>query len=120
MEKSVADTHKIYQRKAPRISWSEMEKEEQKSKKINSSGIRCLKIVQKAIYILALFILILILIVQIYNCILKFMMGPTYVETKIAPQNKALFPAMTICPVTAGYKEGVLKVFKHSFILIIY
>ena len=74
------------------------------------TSVKCMKLAQKAIYILVLFILILLLIVQIASCVEHYIIGPTYIETKIAPQHKALFPAMTICPVTAGYKANVLQV----------
>ena len=37
------------------------------------------------------------------------MKGPTYISSEIAPQQEAGFPAMTVCPVSNGYKEDVLK-----------
>ena len=81
--------------------------EEQKE---NKTKVKCLKITQKAIFISVVIILVLILISQIAGCIEHYMLGPTYIETKIAPQHKTRFPAMTICPVTAGYKADILQV----------
>ena len=85
--------------------------------KANESGfsVTCLKFVKKATYVLVLFILTLILLRQIYNCLLYYMEEPTYVETKFAPQHKALFPAMTICPLNDGYNEQNLMVFLFNF-----
>ena len=89
-------------------SWCKME-EDIKLKK-EGSKIRCLRFAQKAIYVLVLFILSLILLIQVFECIQTYYQEPTYVETKVAPQHKALFPAMTICPQNNGYNEEKLKV----------
>ena len=43
------------------------------------------------------------------QCIQKFKLGPTYIETEFLSQNEAEFPALTICPETIRYKEDVLK-----------
>ena len=96
-------------RKNTRCSWTRMEVGETKAK--NDTSIRCLKVAQKSIYVLVLFTLSLILLVQIFDCVNHYLNEPTYVETKVVPQNKALFPAMTICPQSNGYNEDTLKVF---------
>ena len=109
LKNSVAAKQSSHEKKLPTGSWLKMaEIEEEQSE--NRRSIKCLKITQKAVYILVLFILVLILILQIAKCFQTYMKGPTYIETKIAPQHRALFPAMTICPVTAGYREDVLQV----------
>ena len=109
MKQSVAGTKIIPQKKPRKVSWLKMDEEEKVTKQ-NNKTIKCMKIAQKSIYVLVLIILTFILLVQIYNCLAHWQNEPTYVETRIAPQHKALFPAMTICPVTAGYKEAVIKV----------
>ena len=107
--KNLAAANKFsHQEKFPIGAWLKMSETEEKQAKTETS-VRCLKITQKAVYILVLLILILLLIVQIASCVEHYMIGPTYIETKIAPQHKALFPAMTICPLV-GYKEDVLQV----------
>ena len=78
--------------------------------KQNYTTIRCLKRTLNAIHILLHLILILILVVQIAECIGKYLKVPTYIETKPTLQHKAIFPAMTVCPHTNGYKEDVLQV----------
>ena len=72
--------------------------------------INALKVVHTSIYITLLLVLNMVLLVQIYKCFDRYMKGPTYVETKIVSQNKALFPAITFCAVRGGYKAPVLKV----------
>ena len=47
---------------------------------------------------------------QVYQCLEKFASEPTYVSTHIVNQEKAQFPAITICPISKGYKEDVLLV----------
>ena len=45
------------------------------------------------------------------------MSEPTYVSTHIVNQEKAQFPAVTICPISKGYKEDVLQVGLTSSVL---
>ena len=40
---------------------------------------------------------------------MKFMEGPTYISSDIVSQKDAAFPAVTVCPISNGYKEDVLK-----------
>ena len=72
--------------------------------------IKLLKVLHNSTYFFLLFVLNIILLLQVYKCYEHYWEGPTYVETKIVPQSKALFPAMTICAVRGGYKKDVLKV----------
>ena len=74
--------------------------------------LNMLKIAHTSIYICLLLILNMVLLVQIYKCYDRYIQVPTYIETKIVPQRKALFPAITICAVRGGYKSEVLKVKK--------
>ena len=104
------DSATIIQGKKPKNSWFNMGKEDGKEKESESS-VRCLKWTKKAIYVFVLFILTLVLLGNIYSCLSHYWEEPTYVETKVAPQHKALFPAMTICPQNNGYNEQNLKVF---------
>ena len=56
-------------------------------------------------------------LLQVYKCLELFVSEPTYVSTHIVNQEKAQFPAITICPISKGYKEDVLQVKgkKHTF-----
>ena len=78
------------------------------SEKENERKITKLKFLQKGIYVVALFILILLLLVQTIQCVVKFARGPTYISSEIVPQKEAGFPALTICPESNKYKEDVL------------
>ena len=73
--------------------------------------VGCLPFALKIFYITGIIILTLVMLVEIYNCLIHYGTDPTYVEIKIAPQPKALFPALTICPQNDGYHEVTLKVF---------
>ena len=77
------------------------------------SYIKLLKVLNNLAYFFLLFVLNIILLVQVYKCCVHYLEGPTYVETKIVPQWKALFPAMTICGAgkDTNYKKDVLKVY---------
>ena len=91
-------------------SWVQMAYEESKMDKNKSSSNKCMKIIQKFLYVSVLLFLCFLLAMQIANCIKTYINFPTYVETKIVPQPDAIFPAMTICPVSNGYKKEVLEV----------
>ena len=120
---SSTDGASMDQKKVPTIAWPTLDKEE-KIKKKSSSSFTCLTVTNKSIYILVLLILNITLLRQIHECYIYYEKEPTYVESKITPQQKALFPAMTICPVSQGYKEEILKVvlffMQISYILYIY
>ena len=91
------------------FSWFKMGEEDEVTESKHGSKIRWLKLSQKAIYVFVLFILTLVLLMQIWNCLEHFYEEPTYVETRVAPQHKAMFPAMTICK-EGGYKEENFQV----------
>ena len=65
---------------------------------------------QKLGYLGVLLTLVLILVIQIVQLIIKYLEGPTYVETDIVPQHSATFPALTVCPEGEPYKKDVLAV----------
>ena len=65
---------------------------------------------QRLIYSCALFFLVGLFLIQTYQCLALYIEEPTYVATHIRKQNKAEFPAMTVCPLTDSIKEQVLKV----------
>ena len=95
----------------PKVAWKEKGKHERPS---------CpniwLEIANKFIYFVIVLILNITLLLQVYGCFGKFAKEPTYVETKLVPQQKALVPAMTFCPNSPGYKEDVLKVVLYLFL----
>ena len=72
--------------------------------------IKCLKVAHKVAYISAIAILVTVLGTQVNRCAIHFWSSPTYFATTFVPQQKALFPSLTICPVTAGYKKNILQV----------
>ena len=72
--------------------------------------IKCLKVTHKVAYMSAIAILITVLGTQVNRCAIHFWSAPTYFATTFVPQQKALFPSLTICPVTAGYKKNILQV----------
>ena len=110
------DLATVMQWKKPKVSWLNMQKDDKKENE-GKSSVRCLKWAQKTIYFLVLFTLTLVLIGNIYSCLLRFIEEPTYIETKVAPQHKALFPAITICPQRNGYNEQNLKVFLIKWLI---
>ena len=110
------DPAAVIQWKNLKVSWINMEKDDGKEKE-DESSVKCLKWAQKIIYFLVLLILTLVLLGNIYSCLSRYVEEPRYVETKIEPQNKALFPAMTICPQRGGYKEQILKVFLIQWVI---
>ena len=74
------------------------------------TDIKCLKVTHKIAYLSALGILVIVLGTQVHRCAIHFWSAPTYFATTFVSQQKALFPSITICPVTAGYKKDILQV----------
>ena len=91
-------------------SWIKVAYDTRKMEQNKPSSNKCMKIIQKFLYFSILIFLCFLLAMQITDCIKTYINFPTYVETKIVSQDKAIFPAMTICPVKDGYKKEVLKV----------
>ena len=108
--KFVSQNHKIERRNGrPDGFWPEISKEQQHPPN-NKWSIKCLKVTHNYIYYSILVFLNLLLLLQIYRCCDLFNKGHTYIETKVVPQTEILFPAVTICPATYGYKLDVLQV----------
>jgi len=49
---------------------------------------------------------------KVGQCLRTYFSEPTYYSTKIVPQKEAAFPALTVCPLSDGYKKDVLAVMK--------
>ena len=81
--------------------------------------IFCWRLLQRSVYGLALVALVLILLIQTYQCVILYLSEPTYFSTEVLAQRKVAFPAMTVCPEGGGYKEDVLQVLctTHSHII---
>ena len=92
-----------------------IKKDMNESSKSKSSPTSYLILVQNYMYVSVLIILTMVLLGQIWECLVKYANEPTYLETKVTQQQKALFPAMTICPQNEGYNEEHLKVEIHSY-----
>ena len=76
---------------------------------LNAVGMAKYKLCIQIVKIAFLLLLVSLLTIQVIRCIFKFIEVPTYVSSKILNQNKADFPAMTVCPDDNGYKADVLK-----------
>ena len=110
------DSHKSFKINSTWIKMAHAEK-----KRYNKANIKYMKIAQKLVYFAVLFVLIFILVIKVAECVETYFRHPTYIETKIVAQPKAIFPAMTVCPVKDGYKEDVLEVtniYTHTHIYI--
>ena len=94
----------------PIVPWINIEEGDIKAKESKLS-VKCLRFAERAVYFLVLFVLTIVLLWQTWRCLSHYIEEPAYVETKVSPQHKALFPAMTICPQYNGYNEQNLKVF---------
>ena len=62
------------------------------------------------IYIVVVLILGIILFWLCLKSILTYNQWPIYTETNIVSQHDAMFPSLTFCALSHGYKEDVLKV----------
>ena len=62
------------------------------------------------VYYAVHFALILLLCVAVINTLVTYNKWPIYTEVLVIPQNEAKYPAITMCPITNGYKEHVLQV----------
>ena len=78
----------------------------------NRSVSRCsVKTILKGIlYYTVTFALLGLLFTAIINTIIKYNKWPIYTEVLVVPQNEAKYPAITMCPISDGYKEHVLQV----------
>ena len=83
-----------------------------------SKVVLCYRVIQRSVFGLTLAVLVTLLGIQTVQCVIKYMGKPTYFETDIVPQERADFPAITICPDSSqAYKSDVLKVLaKYIFL----
>ena len=68
------------------------------------------RVLQRSVYALAVFILLVLTLIQTGRCLKLFLDEPTYFETSVKLQNEVEFPSITVCPDDGGYKKDVLKV----------
>ena len=62
------------------------------------------------LYYLVSFALIGLLLAAIINTLFQYNTWPIYTEVLVVPQNEAKFSAITMCPLSNGYKLDVLQV----------
>ena len=62
------------------------------------------------LYYLVSFALIGLLLAAIINTLFKYNTWPIYTEVLVVPQNEAKFSAITMCPLSNGYKLHALQV----------
>ena len=74
------------------------------------SSINCLKVTNQSVKLTSFLILVITMIITSVGIFGKYFERETYMDTFVVSQNNALFPAITICPITAGYKNEVFKV----------
>ena len=71
----------------------------------------CLKkVCQKLLYYVVTFSLIGLLFAAIINTLITYNKWPIYTEVLVVPQKEAKHSAITMCPISDGYKEDVLQV----------
>ena len=61
-------------------------------------------------YFLVIISLLAVLLGAIVMTCIRYNKWPIYTEVNFIPQNRGKFPAVTICPISNGYKENVLQV----------
>ena len=76
--------------------------------------INKLKVLQKSVKLISFLILIITFVIVAVGCFGQYFEEKTYMDTFVVSQKNALFPAITICPITAGYKKDVFKVGNFS------
>ena len=73
-------------------------------------NINCLKVTNQSVKLTSFLILVITMIITSVGIFGKYFEKETYMDTFIVSQNNALFPAITICPISAGYRNEVFKV----------
>ncbi|XP_071746530.1 uncharacterized protein [Lepeophtheirus salmonis] len=71
--------------------------------------IHLLLLIKRTLYTLITITLGILLIVQVVQCIIKYINKPTYMSSKVVNQYNGEFPAISICPWDPYYKVDVLK-----------
>ena len=57
-----------------------------------------------------MFALIGLLLAAVIETLIVYNKWPIYTEVIVVPQNEAIFAAITMCPITNGYKQDLLQV----------
>ena len=78
-----------------------------------------LRILRGCVYGLALFLLVLILLVQAFQCLRLWYVEPTYFSSAVVRQEAAAFPSFTVCPEGGGYNEEIIQVCMTVIIMIL-
>ena len=73
-------------------------------------NINCLKVTNQSIKLTSFLILVITMIITSVGIFGRYFERETYMDSFVVSQNNALFPAITICPISAGYKNEVFKV----------
>merc|ERR1719153_962891 len=71
--------------------------------------ISVLQFLKKFQYFIFFSICTVVLLTQIYSCLIKYFSVPTYISSYITDQNKAEIPELTFCKNGPGYKPEVLR-----------
>ena len=75
-----------------------------------SLNIKRLKIAHELIKLISFLILMILFVISSVGILGQYFDRTTSMKTNVVSQNNALFPAMTFCPVTAGYKNEIFRV----------
>ena len=75
-----------------------------------SLDIKRLKIAHELIKLMSFLILMILFVISSVGILGQYFDRTTSMKTNVVSQNNALFPAMTFCPVTAGYKNEIFRV----------
>ena len=62
------------------------------------------------VYYTVNFVSMVLLCIAISSTLITYNKRPIYTEVLVVPQNEAKYPAVTMCPMSDGYKEHVLQV----------
>ena len=93
------------------VNWrSRINAKDNADNKETLSFSKMIKETKLAVYFLVISILIAILLSVMVMACIRYGKWPTYTEVSFISQSEAKFPAVTICPLSNGYKEAVLQV----------
>ena len=72
--------------------------------------IKCLKIAHELTKLISFLLLMILFVISSVGILGQYFDRTTLMKTNVVSQNNALFPAITFCPVTAGYKNEIFRV----------
>ena len=72
--------------------------------------IKYLKLANEIIKLISFLILMILFVISSVGILSQYFERTTLMKTNVVSQNNALFPAITFCPVTAGYKNEIFRV----------